>query len=234
VGIPLLDQSVDVLYHSHVLEHFEKDVGLKFLWECMRVLKFGGVLRIVVPDLEQITRAYLTSVDNWRNDASESNERHHDWLVAEIMDQCVRHQSAGACGSMLRAWPENDRSFLLERWGGEAERLLEGQAGELVTGKPSLIRRVASGLKRKCVRFFLGADMVALEVGRFRLGGEPHLWMYDEFSLGRALRSVGFERVTRVTATFSQIGNWTTFGLDTDADGKVYKPDSLYMEAVKA
>jgi hypothetical protein len=31
----------------------------------------------------------------------------------------------------------------------------------------------------------------------------------------------------------SYITNWTSFNLDTEPDGSIYKPDSLYMEAVK-
>jgi predicted SAM-dependent methyltransferase len=231
--IPLADETATVVYHSHVLEHFDKSDGVLFLRECHRVLAPGGVLRIAVPDLEQIVRTYLASADDLRREHSLAAERHHDWLVAEIVDQCARHQSTGTCGSMLRTWPETDKTFLLNRWGGEAKRLLETQGGDFPTVNPSFMHRVVRGFKRKCMSFFLGADLIALDVGRFRLGGEPHLWMYDELSLGGALRSVGFDCFSRVTATISQINNWATFGLDTDSDGKAYKPDSLFMEAVK-
>jgi|CXWL01.1.fsa_nt_gi predicted SAM-dependent methyltransferase len=37
-GIPFPDQSFDVVYHSHVLEHFPKTEALGFLQECFRVL----------------------------------------------------------------------------------------------------------------------------------------------------------------------------------------------------
>ncbi len=53
-GIPFPDRSFDVVYHSHVLEHLSKSEASKFLKECSRVLRPQGVLRVVVPDLEEI------------------------------------------------------------------------------------------------------------------------------------------------------------------------------------
>ena len=37
-GIPLESNSCDFVYHSHVLEHFNKSDGTAFLRECHRVL----------------------------------------------------------------------------------------------------------------------------------------------------------------------------------------------------
>jgi predicted SAM-dependent methyltransferase len=58
-GIPKGDQSIDVVYHSHVLEHFTKDQAEKFLLECHRVLKPNGVIRIVVPDMQYSIKEYV-------------------------------------------------------------------------------------------------------------------------------------------------------------------------------
>ena len=52
-GIPLPDESCDAV-HSHVLEHMPKHQAEPFIAECFRVLKPGGVIRIAIPDLEQI------------------------------------------------------------------------------------------------------------------------------------------------------------------------------------
>ncbi|HPD44791.1 MAG TPA: methyltransferase domain-containing protein [Candidatus Woesebacteria bacterium] len=56
--LPLKDHSVDFIYCSHVLEHFEPAVIRKVLLECRRVLKNNGVLRIVVPDIKYIINNY--------------------------------------------------------------------------------------------------------------------------------------------------------------------------------
>lgn len=43
-GIPFDADSVDVVYHSHMLEHLERDVAESFLREAHRVLKRGGYI----------------------------------------------------------------------------------------------------------------------------------------------------------------------------------------------
>lgn len=57
-GLPDSDKSVDYIYCSHVLEHFEKDEAVKILQECRRVLKNKGRLRIVLPDLNILVKNY--------------------------------------------------------------------------------------------------------------------------------------------------------------------------------
>jgi predicted SAM-dependent methyltransferase len=57
---PFDNGSVDIIYTSHTLEHFSKQQGERFLKECHRVLISGGVLRVVVPDLESIVSDYTT------------------------------------------------------------------------------------------------------------------------------------------------------------------------------
>jgi hypothetical protein len=47
------------------------------------------------------------------------------------------------------------------------------------------------------------------------------------------LQHCGFEQVQHRTAHESAIPNWSRFNLDTEPDGSVYKPDSLYLEAIK-
>lgn len=55
----LRDNSVDEIYASHVLEHFGHREVPDVLKEWTRVLKFGGTLKLAVPDLEWIARNYL-------------------------------------------------------------------------------------------------------------------------------------------------------------------------------
>lgn len=55
---PWASASVDVVYSSHTLEHLSREDGRRFLSECHRVLRPGGVIRIVVPDLGSLVDAY--------------------------------------------------------------------------------------------------------------------------------------------------------------------------------
>lgn len=103
-GIPYPDASVDAVYHSHVLEHIDRDQVPAFLAESRRVLRPGGVLRIVTPDLEWIARDYLTSLDRWRDEPSPA----HDQVVASMIEQCVRREASGTSTQRpLRRWVEN-------------------------------------------------------------------------------------------------------------------------------
>lgn len=57
-GVPLVDNCSDFVYSSHFLEHLAKDTGVFFIREVFRVLKPGGCVRIVVPDLEYAMGLY--------------------------------------------------------------------------------------------------------------------------------------------------------------------------------
>jgi predicted SAM-dependent methyltransferase len=69
---PFNDKSVAVLYASHVFEHLSISKRRHFLDEAKRVLKIGGVIRIVVPDLEQLAATYVTSVAAGETRAAET------------------------------------------------------------------------------------------------------------------------------------------------------------------
>ena len=53
------DNSVDVIYNCHVLEHFQRNVAVDVLTEWCRVLKPGGTLRTSVPDFEALCELYV-------------------------------------------------------------------------------------------------------------------------------------------------------------------------------
>lgn len=52
------DNSVELIYNCHVLEHFKRKDVEKVLAEWYRVLKPEGVLRISVPDFESLCKIY--------------------------------------------------------------------------------------------------------------------------------------------------------------------------------
>jgi SAM-dependent methyltransferase len=49
-GIPYDENIVDLIFTSHMFEHLSYEEGARFLAECHRVMKPGGVLRVLVPD----------------------------------------------------------------------------------------------------------------------------------------------------------------------------------------
>ena len=56
--IPEKDNSVHVLYSSHMLEHLDREETDVFLSESKRVLVPDGIIRIVVPDFEKLIENY--------------------------------------------------------------------------------------------------------------------------------------------------------------------------------
>jgi SAM-dependent methyltransferase len=105
-GLPFESQSVDVVYHSHFLEHLDRDAAVKFLREVKRTLKPGGIQRIVVPDLENIVKAYINHLASCQNNPDET--KNHDAYVAAIIKQCVQKETSGTSHQpSVRRWVEN-------------------------------------------------------------------------------------------------------------------------------
>lgn len=58
-GLPYKDNSVDLIVAHHLIEHLDRQQGEKFLRECFRVLKPGGLIRLSAPDAELLCDAFL-------------------------------------------------------------------------------------------------------------------------------------------------------------------------------
>lgn len=217
--LPFENSSFAAVYHSHVLEHIPKNQAAAFLGECHRVLAPGGVLRVVVPDLEMITRLYLKYLDEAVAGDEEAAKR-HEWMTLELLDQLAREESGG---EMLKYWQLNPmpaEDYVIERMGREVlnyvnpyRALLSDHAPETAAPEPPQ------------------AD--AEQVGRFRLGGEVHKWMYDRRSVRVLLEQCGFLEFKVCKADESRILDFNTYGLDIHGDGPIRKPDSLFVEAIK-
>jgi len=61
--LPFEDNTFDLVYSSHVLEHFEKAKTQEVVNEWVRILKPGGILRLSVPSLENLIKIYQKSGD---------------------------------------------------------------------------------------------------------------------------------------------------------------------------
>ncbi len=230
-GIPFENNTFEVVYHSHVLEHFLKQDAEKLISECYRVLKPGGTIRIAIPDLEPIARNYIRYLEEALNNVPGAAEK-YNWTLLEMYDQVVRTKGGGEMVDYIKDTAKNNDDFLLERNGNEVKLLMENLRNpkpQTTSGsKNSFMYKVKGKLKD----WLLKEDIKALSIGQFRLGGEIHQWMYDRYSLSELLKRHGFKSPKVRKFNESAIIDWNSFGLDA-VDGKVRKPDSLFMEAVK-
>jgi SAM-dependent methyltransferase len=76
-GLPFPSNTVDSVYSTHMFEHFYPDELQALLRECLRVLKPGGGVRLVVPNLASAISAYSQKQSGWFYD---SFPRHFDSL----------------------------------------------------------------------------------------------------------------------------------------------------------
>jgi len=105
-GLPYASNAVDVVYHSHVLEHLDVWVARRFILEIKRVLKPGGIHRIVVPDFEALCRSYLQHVEAC--DRNELEISRHEAFIDVIIEQMVRREASGTSKqSRIRRFLEN-------------------------------------------------------------------------------------------------------------------------------
>ena len=87
------DESFDYVISDQVLEHVEGPPQ-DAIDECRRVLKPGGAIRLVAPDLEGIVRAYLSCLEAVRRGEGDAADK-YEWIIIELLDQMLRHRSGG-------------------------------------------------------------------------------------------------------------------------------------------
>lgn len=92
--LPFPDSSASHIYCAHVLEHLRNpDESHVFLRECRRVLRRGGKIRVVVPDIGHYLQACLENdTDFW-----ETHQKTWPWsrVQANRLDQTLRYAGAG-------------------------------------------------------------------------------------------------------------------------------------------
>jgi hypothetical protein len=186
------------------------------LKEIRRIIHRKGILRLVVPDLAGIARAYLESFEEAKNDLPGGKLR-HEWMTLELLDQLVREKSGGFMGRWWKLDPVPGQDFIQARVGQEATAHWKNRsphAGAIPSTDP----------------IYFGGPVDEKSWGAFLKTGENHRWMYDEVSLGQLLIQAGFLDVKSCQANESRIRYFSTYNLDTDETGRVRKPDSLFME----
>lgn len=232
--LPAGSDSADVIYSSHFLEHVPRALVMKFLSECFRITKRGGRVRLVLPDLEEMCRAYLAARERGEHDKA-------DFLVLELLDQCVRIKPGGELGDFyerLQSAPARSNEmieFVRQRTGHEFQPFVEatGARWKRVLGNPGYLFGRLQGLYCMLVLALLPSAFRKQNVSLASVG-ERHAWIYDFHSIEKLLKQAGFTDIRRVTASTSSIDGFPFSLLDVTNEGLPRKGlESMYIEAVK-
>ena len=135
-GIPFPDDSFNVVYHSHILEHFPKTEAEPFIKECYRVLRPQGILRVVVPDLEQIAKMYLYCLEQVST-GSQKWDQNYQWMLLEMYDQTVRTQPGGEMINFLSRQSLTNQEFVVKRCGVEIQNIILAAQKQYSALKPT-------------------------------------------------------------------------------------------------
>ena len=221
-GLDFPDNTFDSVYMSHVLEHIPLSYISRVMCEVKRVLKKDGVLRIVVPDLEEMARSYLGEIDAERISGERSWKR--EWLTLEFFDQMVRTKSRGLMGNWLDEIATVDE---------EANRYVKERVGEAVrfdgskssTSKKSLVSLAVDLEVDSKLRVIFGRPSLPK--------GERHFWVWDEFSLRDLSQVFEFSVFMRMSHKESTLGDLFRI-VDVDDSGHARKgKSSIYVELIK-
>jgi predicted SAM-dependent methyltransferase len=234
-GLPEASGTIDVCYSSHVLEHLLTPEAQFLVQDCFRVLKPGGILRLVVPDLENIVREYLRCLD--MVDFDQENWDYH-WMTLELLDQLVRHHQGGEMARYLDQDHLPNEEFIASRMGFELGNCRSARRKSVIEKLKSkrlgwFVRVIRNKIAEFAVLAIAGRQsQLGFREGIFRQSGELHRWMYDRYSLHQLLKQVGFTEIRVCRADESKIPDFNAYELDI-YQGNIRKPDSLFMEAIK-
>lgn len=236
--LPFPNNSFDAVYSSHLLEHFSKEDALKIMYECFRLLKPGGIVRMVVPDLEYTCREYLRVIDRIEH---EEVSHQYEWIILELIDQMVRTKAGGLMADYLSQIQEDfDKEamhYVEQRVGTHIWQQIPKQANlsiaqKILSVKPFQIKNKLVYAYLKLVKQVIPSSLRQAMLDSTPLG-EKHKWMYDRYSLNQLFRKAGFIDILPLDAQTSSIKDFHLDSLDINTDGTPYKPGSLYFEGIK-
>jgi len=231
-GLPFEDNSMDVVYSSHFLEHLNQKQADFVLKESYRILKKDGLIRVVVPDLENICKEYLRVLDLVSQ--NKKHEEEYEWITVELLDQLVRVNEGGKMGEMFShiASTKNKKlaDYVLNRTGDDLLKENQPRKRKITLDK---VNNKLLYLYLKVVRLLIPKNLRDLIFVNTSVG-EKHQWMYDRFSLAKKLSDLRFTNIEQKSFNESNIDNFNSYLLDIKEDGTPYKgASSLYVEARK-
>ena len=237
-GFPFPNDYFDAVYSSHVIEHFTRKQGLFLIKEARRVLRPGGVIRIVVPDLEESCKEYLRILN--MSDSDSAKRPMYDWIIVELLDQLVRSVPSGDMGPMMNQANSRGNDQLMAYIRSRTENKLDSfplsrSSSSLAGIKRLTPEKISTKLNYwylKFIRMLIPAHLRSLVLIETRIG-ERHRWMYDRYGMKILFEDAGFFDCRMVRFDESSILHFNEDCLDVNPDGTSYKNISIYFEAIK-
>lgn len=234
--LPYSNDVFDAVYNSHVLEHLAKDKGENLISEIFRILKNGGICRIVVPDIEKICIEYLERLKKCMSRPTEKNIKNYNWIELMLIDQMVREKPGGL---MLTTLKKGDFDMkYVKLWTGDEFSSYCNDLSSNIVKKQSFI----GGIKKKLL-LKKPKDLVLYLFNKIRLStfhsnpqktGEAHKWMYNRLSLKLLLEKYNFINFSVNSFEESKIEYWERYNFDKSIYGNFpRKPESIYIECRK-
>lgn len=221
--LPFYDETFDAVYSSHALEHLTPQDGKKMIKEVFRILKKGGIFRIVVPDLEEICREYLKIIEECDKNLSKENIQKYNWITLELIDQMVREKSGGLMLEHLLSNNYN-KEYITHRTGNQFAKYLSSGEKTEITNKKTYLKKLLNTIKNK----------IFTKEKLLDKSGQKHKWMYDRISLKILLEEINFNTFEIKTYLDSKIKFWDKYNLDKEKESTLpKKPNSLYIEVTK-
>lgn len=130
-SLPFKENRFAAVYSSHTVEHLFHGDAVALIGECFRVLKPGGVCRIVVPDLAATVERYLST----RADSEDA--------ANELMDELLVHPRAretGLMGLYHRLLAYHQHKWMYDA--GSLRKLMADAGFVEITNPPGLVGRL--------------------------------------------------------------------------------------------
>lgn len=224
--LPLPDDCFDAVYANHVIEHLSPAEGERFTAELWRVLKPGGICRMVTPDLESVCLEYLQRLRTAADNPSDNNLHCYQLALLNLIDQMVRDVPGGLMLPILLS-RQFDVEYVRTLWGDVFDRYYP-EAPRL-----SLRQKIASHSPKEL--FFIALRRLQL----FVRGNDPRRiaettrWMYDRLSLPLLLQKSRFRDVVVRDYATSDIPDWSRYDFDRSTKGDFPFEPSIYVEGRK-
>jgi len=234
--LPLKSESCSVVYSSHFLEHVPYSKVNSLLSETLRILKPNGILRLALPDFEEMVSTYIALRKKKEHDKA-------DFLIMEIIDQCVRNVNGGELGRFYEKIKNQDQykhlyKFINKRTGNHLKnKLLKNRRNDLPHKN---FQQILSSIIYRIKKYYIKIVLLALPSAFLTQNvsltdiGERHHWVWDFYSLKKMLVSVGYSSVKKCSANKSLIKNFPFFPLDINTKGLPRRGiQTMYIESIK-